>query len=389
MTALRLGVNVDHVATVRNARGGALPDPVRAALLAIEAGADGITAHLREDRRHIHDDDMRRLKAAITKPLNFEMAATEPMLDIALRIQPHACCLVPEKRTERTTEGGLDVVGGSRVAEALRRRTRQGRHPRLDVHRAVDRGAEGQRRLGAPVVELHTGAWCDALEHGDARPRRLRIRPPAGRRGADRRPRARMPRRPRPRLRYRARHLRPAARSSSSTSAISSSARRSSSASPRACSACARRWTRGGRPRRAPVIIGIGSDLCDIRRIEADARAATASGSSSAASPRSSGAGPTRRAGRAASYAKRFAAKEACAKALGTGPEARRVLARHGGRQPALGPADDAPDRRRGRAPRRRSAARDRGVHPPDDHRRAAARPGVRGHRGAAGDVRG
>ena len=115
MTALRLGVNVDHVATDRNARGGAAPDPVRAALLAIEAGADGITAHLREDRRHIHDDDMKRLKAAIAKPLNFEMAATEAMLDIALRIRPHASCLVPEKRTERTTEGGLDVVGGFRA----------------------------------------------------------------------------------------------------------------------------------------------------------------------------------------------------------------------------------------------------------------------------------
>ena len=101
---LRLGVNIDHVATVRNARGGALPDPVRAARLAIAAGADGITAHLREDRRHIRDEDMARLKREITKPLNFEMAATEQMLDIALRIKPHAACLVPEKRTERTTE---------------------------------------------------------------------------------------------------------------------------------------------------------------------------------------------------------------------------------------------------------------------------------------------
>src|SRR5271157_1709242 len=100
MTALRLGVNVDHVATVRNARGGAVPDPVRAALLAIQAGADGITAHLREDRRHINDEDMRRLKVEISKPLNFEMAANGQMLDIALRIQPRACCLVPEKRTE-------------------------------------------------------------------------------------------------------------------------------------------------------------------------------------------------------------------------------------------------------------------------------------------------
>src|SRR5436190_12887438 len=108
---LRLGVNVDHVATVRNARGGPHPDPVRAAKLAIEAGADGITAHLREDRRHIIDSDIERLKAEITKPLNFEMAATEEMVGIALRTMPHAACLVPEKRTERTTEGGLDVFG--------------------------------------------------------------------------------------------------------------------------------------------------------------------------------------------------------------------------------------------------------------------------------------
>ena len=108
----RLGVNVDHVATLRNARGGAFPDPVRAALLAIEAGADGITAHLREDRRHIRDEDMARLKREISKPLNFEMAATDDMVAIALDTRPHACCLVPEKRSERTTEGGLDVLGG-------------------------------------------------------------------------------------------------------------------------------------------------------------------------------------------------------------------------------------------------------------------------------------
>src|SRR5580658_11032587 len=107
---LRLGVNVDHVATLRNARAGRNPDPVRAALAAIEAGADGITAHLREDRRHIRDDDMARLKAEIAKPLNFEMAATDEMIAIALRTAPHAACLVPERRTERTTEGGLDVV---------------------------------------------------------------------------------------------------------------------------------------------------------------------------------------------------------------------------------------------------------------------------------------
>src|SRR5919201_4753771 len=108
---LRLGVNVDHVATVRNARGGLRPDPIRAALAAIEAGADGITAHLREDRRHIRDDDMARLKAEISKPLNFEMAATDEMLGIAVKTAPHAVCLVPERRQEVTTEGGLDAVG--------------------------------------------------------------------------------------------------------------------------------------------------------------------------------------------------------------------------------------------------------------------------------------
>ena len=112
VSALRLGVNIDHVATIRNARGGKHPDPVRAAKIAIEAGADGITAHLREDRRHISDDDIARLKATIAKPLNLEMAATDEMVAIALRTRPHAACLVPERRAERTTEGGLDVVGG-------------------------------------------------------------------------------------------------------------------------------------------------------------------------------------------------------------------------------------------------------------------------------------
>ena len=168
MKKLRLGVNVDHVATVRNARGGGVPDPVRAALLAIEAGADGITAHLREDRRHIRDEDMRRLKASISKPLNFEMAATEQMLDIALQTRPHACCLVPEKRTERTTEGGLDVVGQHDylkpfVAELGRAGVR--------VSLFIEPSPESLRAaasLKAPVVELHTGAWCDAIAHNDA-----------------------------------------------------------------------------------------------------------------------------------------------------------------------------------------------------------------------------
>jgi pyridoxine 5-phosphate synthase len=164
---MRLGINVDHVATVRNARGGSLPDPLRAALIAIEAGADGITAHLREDRRHIHDEDMRRLKASISKPLNFEMAATEQMLDIALRTKPHACCLVPEKRTERTTEGGLDVVGAQGwlrpyVAEL----TRAGIRVSLFIEPSSE-ALESAKALKAPVVELHTGAWCDAIEHGD------------------------------------------------------------------------------------------------------------------------------------------------------------------------------------------------------------------------------
>jgi pyridoxine 5-phosphate synthase len=167
MAALRLGVNVDHVATVRNARGGGLPDPVRAALLAIEAGADGITAHLREDRRHIHDDDMRRLMASISKPLNFEMAATEPMLDIALELRPHACCLVPEKRTERTTEGGLDVVGQhNSLKPFVSELARAGIRVSMFIEPSPE-ALEASASLGAPVVELHTGAWCHALAQGE------------------------------------------------------------------------------------------------------------------------------------------------------------------------------------------------------------------------------
>jgi pyridoxine 5-phosphate synthase len=164
----RLGVNIDHVATVRNARGGTVPDPVRAALLAIEAGADGITAHLREDRRHIRDDDMQRLKAEISVPLNFEMAATDEMVAIALQTRPHACCLVPEKRSERTTEGGLDVVAGldhlRRVTSEL---TRAGIRTSLFIEPS-ERAVEAAKAIGAPVVELHTGAWCDALTHREA-----------------------------------------------------------------------------------------------------------------------------------------------------------------------------------------------------------------------------
>ena len=169
MTAkfLRLGVNIDHVATVRNARGGSMPDPVRAARLAIAAGADSITAHLREDRRHIRDEDMARIRREISKPLNFEMAATEQMLDIALRTKPHAVCLVPEKRTERTTEGGLDVLGGQgHLAPFVDQLRRAGIRVSLFIEPSLD-VLEAAKAIGAPVVELHTGAWCHALEEGE------------------------------------------------------------------------------------------------------------------------------------------------------------------------------------------------------------------------------
>jgi pyridoxine 5-phosphate synthase len=166
LAPLRLGVNVDHVATIRNARGGRHPDPVRAAKLAIAAGADGITAHLREDRRHIRDDDMARLKAEIDKPLNFEMAATNEMVAAALAIRPHAVCLVPEKRTERTTEGGLDARG---LREQLRPAVHDLKHAGIRVSLFIaphPEQIEAAVELGAPVIELHTGAWCDALGEG-------------------------------------------------------------------------------------------------------------------------------------------------------------------------------------------------------------------------------
>jgi pyridoxine 5-phosphate synthase len=167
-SALRLGVNIDHVATLRNARGGGVPDPLRAALLAIEAGADGITAHLREDRRHIRDDDIARLKGHISKPLNFEMAATDEMVKIALATRPHAACLVPERREERTTEGGLDVVGGH---DHLKRITTELGRARIVVSLFIEpeaKAIEAARSIGAPVVELHTGAWCNAVAASDA-----------------------------------------------------------------------------------------------------------------------------------------------------------------------------------------------------------------------------
>ncbi|WP_306046294.1 pyridoxine 5'-phosphate synthase [Nioella sp. MMSF_3534] len=171
----RLGVNIDHVATVRNARGGDVPDPVRAALLAEQAGADGITAHLREDRRHISDDDIERLMAALTVPLNFEMAATDEMQKIALRHKPHAVCIVPEKREERTTEGGLEVAREeNRLAHYIAPLREAG--CRVSIFIAADmRQIEAAHRIGAEVIELHTGAYCDAHAEGrfDDRDREL------------------------------------------------------------------------------------------------------------------------------------------------------------------------------------------------------------------------
>ena len=158
---LRLGVNIDHVATVRNARGGHLPDPLRAARLAEAAGADGITAHLREDRRHIVDDDITGLMRDLKVPLNFEMAATQEMVDIALRHRPHAACIVPEKREERTTEGGLDAAGQHNHLKPMVARLRDaGIRVSLFIE-ADPRQLEAAVALGTPVVELHTGRYCE------------------------------------------------------------------------------------------------------------------------------------------------------------------------------------------------------------------------------------
>ena len=163
---LRLGVNIDHVATVRNARGGAVPDPVRAAVIAEEAGADGITAHLREDRRHISDADIEGLIAALNGPLNFEMAATEEMQAIALRHKPHAVCIVPEKREERTTEGGLEVAREENALAPYIAPLREA-GCRVSIFIAADRHQiEAAHRIGAQVIELHTGAYCDAHAEG-------------------------------------------------------------------------------------------------------------------------------------------------------------------------------------------------------------------------------
>jgi pyridoxine 5-phosphate synthase len=165
---LRLGVNIDHVATIRNARGGRHPDPIRAAHQAVEAGADGITAHLREDRRHISDQDIARLKAEVTRPLNLEMAPTPEMVEIALRHVPNACCLVPERREERTTEGGLDVAGGGRpLAESVKRLQDAGIRVSLFIEPDA-KAIEVSSAIGADIVELHTGAYCEAALRDDA-----------------------------------------------------------------------------------------------------------------------------------------------------------------------------------------------------------------------------
>ena len=163
---LRLGVNIDHVATVRNARGGTVPDPLRAAKMAEEAGADGITAHLREDRRHISDADIDGLMEVLSVPLNFEMAATDEMQKIALRHKPHAVCIVPEKREERTTEGGLEVAREeNRLAHFIAPLREAG--CRVSIFIAADkRQIEAAHRIGAQVIEIHTGAYCDAHAEG-------------------------------------------------------------------------------------------------------------------------------------------------------------------------------------------------------------------------------
>ena len=164
---LRLGVNIDHVATVRNARGGMTPDPLRAAQIAQEAGADGITAHLREDRRHIQDADIEGLMEMLTVPLNFEMATTEEMQAIALRHKPHAVCIVPEKREERTTEGGLDVARDeNRLAHYIAPLIEAGSRVSIFIG-AEEHQLKSAHRIGAQVVELHSGAYCDAYHEGD------------------------------------------------------------------------------------------------------------------------------------------------------------------------------------------------------------------------------
>ena len=244
MSKLRLGINIDHVATVRNARGGAAPDPVRAAHLAIQAGADGITAHLREDRRHIRDDDMRRLKAEIAAPLNFEMAATDEMVAIALATRPHASCIVPEKRSERTTEGGLDVIGGhDHLKIATTELSKVGIRVSLFIEPTVHaiRGRQIDRRAGRRAayrrLVRQPHPWRD-------RARCARVRAHQDRRARGEGGRHRMPCRPWPRLCDGPEHQRPAGDRGAEHRPFSRSARRSSSGSPPRSAPCAPRWRR-------------------------------------------------------------------------------------------------------------------------------------------------
>jgi pyridoxine 5-phosphate synthase len=170
---IRLGVNIDHVATVRNARGGRHPDPLKAAEVAIAAGADGITAHLREDRRHIVDTDVAALKERIDKPLNLEMAATAEMVRIACKLKPHAACIVPERRQERTTEGGLDAAGQQDSLRAVVAQLADA-GIRVSLFIAADPAQiEAAVKVGAPVIEIHTGAWCDAIAAGQSAEARM------------------------------------------------------------------------------------------------------------------------------------------------------------------------------------------------------------------------
>ena len=169
LRTVRLGVNVDHVATLRNARGGRHPDLVRAAQAAVAAGADGITVHLREDRRHIRDEDVRRIRAEVSAPLNFELAATDEMIGIALDVRPQAACIVPEKRTERTTEGGLEVAGAKATLAPMIAKLR-GAGIRVSLFIEADAAQiAAARAVEADIIEIHTGAWCDAIASGDAR----------------------------------------------------------------------------------------------------------------------------------------------------------------------------------------------------------------------------
>ena len=355
---LRLGVNIDHVATIRNARGGRHPDPLRAAHLAVEAGADGITAHLREDRRHISDADIARLKRELTRPLNLEMAATDEMLAIALRHIPHACCLVPEKREEKHHRGRARRGARREPPAPLSSTTLKSAGIRVSLFIEPDakadrgRGAARRRRSSsctpAPIASARSRttprAWRGELD-------RLAARGAAAARGGPR-----GARRPRPHLQHRRRRRRASPRSSSSTSATSWSARRSSAGSARPSRACARSWTRPARGRRRRparrgrrMILGLGNDIIDIRRIEKTIE--RFGDRFLAACLHRHGAqeiGRPRRPRRLLRQALRR--QGGLRQGARNGVQEGRVLARHGRGQPALRPADDGADGRRRRA---------------------------------------